>query len=131
MLVELGTELKTARDRLGMSLQAAAGKAKISATYLQKLERGEVGAPSPHVLRRVGASLDLSYLRLMELAGYLDETEAAEARSREPSPSPHPLASKGLTQAEWQAVGAFIKVLVSQRKTEGTERSAPHSDLSR
>lgn len=98
-----------------MSLQAVAETARISAAYLQKLERGAVGTPSPHVLRRLGSSLDLPYLGLMELAGYLDEAEAAKARSREPSPSPHPLAGKTLTQEEWRAVGAFIKVLVSQR----------------
>ena len=115
MLTELGTELKSARDQLGLSLQAVAETASISAAYLQKLERGEVGAPSPHVLRRVSSSLGLPYLRLMELAGYLDEAEAREARSREPSPSPHPLAGKKLTQEEWRAVGAFITVLISQR----------------
>ena len=118
MLIELGTELKSARDQLGLSLQAAAEAAKISAAYLQKLERGQVGTPSPHVLRRLGSSLGLPYLRLMELACYLDEAEAEETRSREPSPSPHPLAGKKLTQEEWRAVGAFIKVLVAQRRDD-------------
>jgi len=121
MLSGLGTELRNARDQLGMSLQTVAETAKISAAYLQKLERGQVGTPSPHVLRRLGSSLGLPYLRLMGLAGYLDEAEAAEARSREPSPSPHPLAGKKLTQEEWRAVGAFIKVLVSQRRGDRTQ----------
>lgn len=124
MLVDLGTELKETRERLGSSLQTVAETAKISATYLQKLERGQVGTPSPHVLRRVGSSLGLPYLRLMELAGYLDEVEAAEARSHEPSPSPHPLASKKLTHEEWRAVGAFIKVLVEQRPAAVSRRQA-------
>jgi transcriptional regulator with XRE-family HTH domain len=115
MLIELGTDLKNARDRLGLSLQSVADTANISAAYLQKLERGQVGTPSPHVLRRLGSSLGIHYLRLMGLAGYLGEAEAVEARSLEPSPSPHPLASKKLTQEEWRAVGAFIKVLISQR----------------
>lgn len=119
MLTELGTELKDARDRLGLSLQAVAETANISAAYLQKLERGQVDTPSPRVLRRVGSSLDLPYLRLMELAGYLEATEVAEARSRECSPSPHPLAGQKLTQEEWRAVGAYIKVLISQRTKKG------------
>ena len=118
MLEELGSELKNARDRLGLSLQTVGETANISAAYLQKLERGQVDTPSPRVLRRVGSSLGLPYLRLMELAGYLGEEEAAEARSRGPSPSPHPLAGKKLTQEEWRAVGAFIKVLVSQRRVD-------------
>jgi len=124
MLVELGTELRNARDQLGASLQAVADTAKISAAYLHKLERGEVTTPSPRVLRRVASSVGLPYLRLMELAGYLDEAELAEAHSREPSPRPHPLAGQQLTQEEWRAVGAFIKTLVSLRQTELAEPDA-------
>jgi len=106
---------------MGASLQAIADTAKISAAYLQKLERGEVTSPSPHVLRRLASSLGLPYLRLMELARYLDEVELAEARLREPSPRPHPLASQRLTPEEWRAVGAFIKTLVAERKTQIAE----------
>jgi transcriptional regulator with XRE-family HTH domain len=121
MLIELGTELKNARDRLGLSLQAVAETAKISAAYLQKLERGQVSTPSPHVLRRLGLSLDIPYLPLMELAGYLDEAEAAATQSREPLPASQqqsPLAGKKLTPEEWRAVGAFIKTLIATRKVE-------------
>jgi transcriptional regulator with XRE-family HTH domain len=124
MLVELGTELRNARNQLGASLQAVADSAKISAAYLQKLERGEVDTPSPRVLRRLASSVGLPYLRLMELAGYLDEAELAEARSRGPSPRPHPLAGQQLTPEEWRAVGAFIKTLVSLRKMELAEPDA-------
>jgi HTH-type transcriptional regulator, competence development regulator len=121
MLVRLGTELKNARDQRGLSLQAVAETAKISAAYLQKLERGQVNTPSPRVLRRLSSSIGLPYLYLMELAGYLNDAEVAEAQSREPIPSsePPPLAGKRLTPEEWRAVGAFIKTLVSMRKTEG------------
>ena len=117
MLVELGKELRDARDRLGASLQATAEPAKISAAYLQKLERGQVASPSPRVLRRLASSVGLPYLRLMELARYLDEDELAEARAREPSPRPHPLAGKQLSPEEWRSVGAFITALVAVRKT--------------
>ena len=69
MLDELGIELKKARELRGVSLQAIAEPAKISVAYLQKLEGGHVGSPSPRVLRRVGSSVGLPYLRLMDLAG--------------------------------------------------------------
>jgi transcriptional regulator with XRE-family HTH domain len=121
MLVKLGAELRKARDHMGASLQAIADTAKISAAYLQKLERGEVTTPSPRVLRRLASSVGLPYLGLMELAGYLDEEELAEARLSEPSPRPHPLASQKLTPEEWRAVGAFIKTLVAERKTQIAE----------
>jgi transcriptional regulator with XRE-family HTH domain len=121
MLSELAAELRRAREQLGVSLQAIADPAKISVAYLQKLERGLVGSPSPHVLRRVASSAGVPYLRLMELAGYLDEDEVAAARERETTPRPHPLAEQKLSQGEWRAVGAFIKVLTGKR----TERSEP------
>ena len=96
-----------------MSLQAVASGAGISAPYLLKLERGEVRTPSPRVLSRLGSMLDLEYFRLMELAGYLDEDQVTEARSR--TPRPHPLADSSLTGPEWQEVGAFIKQLIAKR----------------
>ena len=121
MLVKLGTELKKARDQMGASLKAIADTANISTAYLQKLERGEVSSPSPHVLRRLASSLDLTYLGLMELAGYLDEEEREEARLRKAPQRAHPLAGQQLTPVEWRAVGAFIKKLVAERKSQIAE----------
>ena len=117
MLKDLGEELKRVRDQRSSSLQAVAEPAKISPTYLQKLERGVVDAPSPHVLGRLAKALDLSYLRLMELAGYLDEQQLAQARSR--TPKPHPLSEQNLSPEEWRAVGAFIQELKAQRIQPG------------
>jgi len=77
---ELGAELRAVRDVKGLSLAAVAGPAEMSATYLQKLERGEVESPSPHRLHRLAEVLDISYNRLMELAGYLVPTEVDESR---------------------------------------------------
>lgn len=119
MLEKLGSELKAAREQRDLSLEGVAGPAKISAAYLHKLERGVVNNPSPRVLARVAVALEVPYLRLMELAGYLDETQLAEVSMRKPSKGPHPLAGQQLTPDEWRAVAAFIKQLVAQRG-EGT-----------
>jgi len=116
MLTELGTAFKNAREHQGRSLQAVAEPAKISTAYLQKLERGQVGTPSPHVLRRLGTTLELEYLSLMLLAGYLSDDEerrvATDATLRAPR---HPFASQQLLPEEWRAVAAFIEYLKSQR----------------
>jgi HTH-type transcriptional regulator, competence development regulator len=117
MLIKLGTELKKARDQMGASLQAIADSANISTAYLQKLERGQVSTPSPHVLRRLSSSVGLPYLSLMELAGYLDEQEVSKARLRQPSLQPHPLSGQKLTPEEWRRVGSFIKTMIAERKT--------------
>ena len=119
--MKLGQELSKARENKGWSLKAVAGPAKISGAYLHKLERGVVNNPSPRILARIAVALDVPYLRLMELAGYFDETQLAEARMRESSPKPHPLAGQQLTAGEWKAVSAFIKKLVAQRKPEAAE----------
>ena len=119
MLVELGKELRKTREGKGASLESVAGPARISAAYLHKLEHGVVGSPSPRVLARIAAVLGTSYLRLLELAGYLDEEQLAQARMREPSALSHPLAGQQLTPEEWRAVAAFIKLLIAQRKKEG------------
>lgn len=72
---ELGAELKAVRDVKGLSLAAVAEPAEMSATYLQKLERGGVESPSPHRLHRLAEVLDVSYTKLMELAGYIVPTD--------------------------------------------------------
>ena len=110
MLQELGHELRAARKRKDLTLQEVAEPAKISLTYLQKLERGSVNSPSPRVLKRLADVLDISYRRLMELAAYLVP---------EPSPYPHipeELADKRLSEAEWRAVLAFVGYLEAQRR---------------
>jgi len=121
MLIELGRELRTLREGKGVSLETVAIPAKISAAYLHKLERGVVSTPSPRVLARLATVLETSYLRLMNLAGYLDERQLAETQVVEPSSRPHPLAGQQLTHEEWRAVGAFIKTLIDQRKNKDIE----------
>jgi GTP cyclohydrolase IA len=72
--MQLGARLADRRKEQGRSLKCVAEAAAISTAYLQKLERGEVRAPSPHVLRTVAAALDLPYSEVMSLAGYLDSS---------------------------------------------------------
>lgn len=111
MLEELGAELRAVRTTRGRSLQDVAAAATISVAYLQKLEAGHVGAPSPHVLRRLAAALEIGYERLMALAGYVLPAGAAA-----PAPSlPAALAGEDLTAEEWRAVAAFVGYLKAQR----------------
>ncbi len=116
MLPELGNALKGAREAAGSSLFTVAKDARISTAYLQKLERGVVDTPSPHVLRRLASSLHLDYLRLMQLSAYLDSNEAALARER--APEEHPLANARLTSAQWRAVGRYISRLTGKTTRE-------------
>lgn len=79
----LGPRLLHLRKLKGRSLKSVAEAAGISTAYLQKLERDEVKAPSPHVLRALGGALDCRYSELMELAGYvLPETDKADEEGK-------------------------------------------------
>jgi transcriptional regulator with XRE-family HTH domain len=81
----MGVRLRAAREALGLSVHVAAGQAKISTGYLHKLESGVVGTPSPRVLQRVSAVLDVPYWTLMRLAGYVPEGDAPADMLPEPS----------------------------------------------
>jgi HTH-type transcriptional regulator, competence development regulator len=78
---ELGRQLREVRELRGWSLKRVADPSRISAAYLQKLERGDVKDPSPHILHRLSKTLDIPYTDLMRLAGYVvpSETHAGEA----------------------------------------------------
>lgn len=126
MLRELGETLRQARQERALSLQSAAEPARITAPYLQKLERGLVTTPSPHVLGRLAAVLGIPYLRLMELAGYLDEAELVAVRER--APQPHPLARVELSAEQWRAVGELIHKLKGSAARPGAARNKEHDD---
>ena len=87
---ELGSAIRSARDRTGRSTQVAAEQARISPAYLNKLESGRVGTPSPHVLHRLAAVIDVPYWTLMHLAGYVPADDADPGRAPEPRAESRP-----------------------------------------
>jgi len=115
MSTELATALRNARRVQERSLRSVADGAKISPTYLQKLERGEVADPSPNVLHR------LNYGDLMRRAGYVVPTShrgtmSARAGSR---PITHALSSEPLTDEEETALTAYLRILRDQKGDPG------------
>lgn len=106
---QLGQELKAVRQVRGLSLVAVSAPAKISAAYLQKLERGVVKNPSPRVLMRLAEVLECEYDRLMGLAGYAPL--AKERPQRKATFLEAALRNEQLTDDEQRAVVAFIAYL--------------------
>lgn len=114
---ELGQALANARAIKGRSLRSVAEGAKISPTYLQKLERGEVGDPSPNVLLRLSDELELDYGDLMRRAGYVvpsmrQKSTAPRSGGRALS---HALSSEPLTDEEEAALAAYLRLLREQK----------------
>jgi len=102
----LGASLSEVRAMRAMSLREVAEKAGISTAYLHKLEQGQVGAPSPHVLYALADVLDAPYSTLMQLAGYVVPNDsAADAKV---SLLSHALSSEALTDEEAAALASYL-----------------------
>lgn len=78
----LGELIRTTRELKDLAPGAVAKSSEISTAYLSKLERGEVGSPSPHILYRLAGALDLPYAELMRTAGYVVPGEGPRGRKR-------------------------------------------------
>ena len=66
----LGKLLKQQRVSLSLTLQELAAKARVSASHLGRIERGE-RFPSAHVLQRIAKPLAFEEDEIFTLAGYL------------------------------------------------------------
>ncbi|MEM2160844.1 MAG: helix-turn-helix transcriptional regulator [Candidatus Nitrosotenuis sp.] len=67
---KLGDVLKRRRDQLGLSLRDVEEKAQVSNAYLSQVENHKITQPSPTVLSKLSETYDLSFQRLMSLAGH-------------------------------------------------------------
>lgn len=108
----LGSELSQIRQLRQQSLRAVAEAADISSAYLLKLERDDVQSPSPHVLRRLADHFQVSYLALMQLAGYEVQDDASVATRT--GILADALLAEPLTETEERLVAAFLTTLRSQ-----------------
>ena len=106
----LGPTLKSLRDLQDRSLKSIADQAEISPAYLQKLERGEVTTPSPHVLHRLAGVLRTDYLALMRSAGYVVPESQGNSGALAQA-----LSAQDLTDDEARALSTFLKMYRKER----------------
>jgi transcriptional regulator with XRE-family HTH domain len=114
----LGGRLFDLRELRGLSLRAIAGKAGISAAYLQKLERDNVESPSPHALHGLAEALDTPYEDLMALAGYVVPGPRAEPRV--PMLIAGERSHEPLDDEEARALADYLAFLRHQRRRENS-----------
>ena len=108
--VTLGPTLKLLRGMQEKSLKSIADLADISPAYLQKLEKGEVTAPSPHVLHRLAGVLGTDYLELMRAAGYVVPESSGNSGALAQA-----FSAQNLTDDEARALSTFLKMYRSGR----------------
>ena len=81
----LADVLRTRRESLRLSLRDVEEKTRISNAYLSQLENRKITRPSPSVLKKLADVYELSFARLMHLAGHpvagVRETRAAFRRA--------------------------------------------------
>lgn len=114
----LGEQLRTLRFMSQQSLRTVADATGYSAAYLLKLERDDVRGPSPHLLRALARHFSVSYLGLMELAGYAtDEDDSYVRRVSRHLPVADLVLGADLTATDQRALVAFITTLKSRYQT--------------
>ena len=74
----VGGILKQQRISLPLTLQQLASRAKVSASHLGRIERGE-RFPSAHILRKIAGPLGFEENELFTLAGYLSAPNSISA----------------------------------------------------
>lgn len=66
----LGQFLRTTREAKGLTLRAVETATSISNAYLSQLESDKIKQPSPVVLHKLSEVFQVSYAKLLNLAGY-------------------------------------------------------------
>lgn len=106
----LGRYLKNSRKERGLTLRAVEEKTGISNAYLSQLENQKITNPAPQILHKLADCYNVSYERLMELAGYpVPETEKPELAFRKET------GFNELTKEEKENVMEYIHFLRSRR----------------
>ncbi|RLI97253.1 MAG: XRE family transcriptional regulator [Candidatus Aenigmatarchaeota archaeon] len=70
MASNLGSFLKRTREEKDMKLRVVEELVGISNAYLSQLENNKIANPSPKVLHKLAGCYGVSYVQLMQLAGY-------------------------------------------------------------
>jgi len=112
----IGGMLKQQRISLPLTLQELAGKAKVSASHLGRIERGE-RFPSAHILRKIAGPLGFEENELFTLAGYLSAPgpSAAERVPVYASGRLDPYVARVLSQEPPETQRAVIGILTILR----------------
>lgn len=75
-------ELKKIRRAKGLTIREAAKRCNISHPYFSQLENGQRETPNLLILNQIARGLDVSYIDLKKLAGYIDKDPIKEVTEK-------------------------------------------------
>ncbi|SFL27668.1 Transcriptional regulator, contains XRE-family HTH domain [Paenibacillus sp. 1_12] len=68
-------QLRDMRKLKGFTIRELADRSGVSSAYISQIENGNRGVPSPDVLMKLSEGLNTPYSNLMEIAGYLEQSQ--------------------------------------------------------
>lgn len=74
----VGEYIKKTRNKRGYTLDELSERVGYSNPYLSQIENGRRGVPSPDLLKKLAKTLDVSYIHLLQKAGYVTEQDIQE-----------------------------------------------------
>ena len=81
-MFEFGQYLKRLRESKIIKANVLSEMVGISQGHLSNVESGQRGIPHPDILRKLAKALDVSYVGLLVVAGYLTEEELIAERTK-------------------------------------------------
>lgn len=70
--------IKQTRAELGYSIRKLSRLSGVSHPYISQIETGKIEKPSPDILKKLAAPLDIPLYELMSMAGYIDDRTVVE-----------------------------------------------------
>ncbi|MGE0490083.1 MAG: helix-turn-helix domain-containing protein [Vulcanimicrobiota bacterium] len=119
----LGEYLASIRADRNLTLRQVeeATNREVSNAYLSQIENGRVGKPSPNILHALAVLYDISYPKLMEMAGYVVPSKKREPTERHGSIAT--FAEHHLTSEEESQLLAYLKFIRSQNPKDADDAS--------
>ena len=114
----LGQYLKKLRKQRNLTLRAVEEKTGISNAYLSQVENGKISKPSPSILLKLGNFYDVSYERLMKLAGHPVPTKSEVEKGELDLAFRFSSSLDDLTEEERKRVQEYIEFLRSRKRLQ-------------
>lgn len=115
-MAHIGGIVKQQRISIPMTLQELSAKARVSASHLGRIERGE-RFPSAHILRKIAEPLGFEENELFTLAGYLSSQSSMVAERTPGYGGNHldPYVARVLSQEPLEVQRSVIGILTMLR----------------